>query len=429
MSDMPAEFRYERPAETGEPLGRVVLRYTEDGFLFFCVLLLSGFATFLLIGNNAETTPDASAIARSIWYPMYLGIAVVVGLRITDFAQTLPRLLLIWLLLGLSAASVLWTYEPELTTRRTIALGFTVLFGLYLALRRDWTTTLVIVGSAWMLLAVINLLMIVAVPSMGLDVAPYEGAWRGFTVQKNQLGGEMARANLIFCALFYAHPPGRKVWGAGILLTFALVIGSQSTTALLTLIIPYGLFVLYMIGRRSPAYALATLYLGVVGAGTFAAALVLIPEQMAGLIGKDITLTGRTDIWAESVTSIMERPWTGYGLGAFWDDPMGPSYMMREVLEWVVPSAHNAWIEVGLALGLPGLALMAAMTLFALVRLGLRAMQQDDPWPLIIMVQIVIFTLSESILWAQNTFVSALHVALLAYAFLPADYWRPRAEA
>ena len=41
------------------------------------------------------------------------------------------------------------------------------------------------------------------------------------------------------------------------------------------------------------------------------------------LLGKDATLTGRTKIWDAIWRQIQERPWTGYGYSAVWDDKSG----------------------------------------------------------------------------------------------------------
>jgi exopolysaccharide production protein ExoQ len=88
-----------------------------------------------------------------------------------------------------------------------------------------------------------------------------------------------------------------------------------------------------------------------------------------GLLGKDATLTGRTQIWAAVMHRIDERPWLGYGYAATWDNtaPYGP-------LSWIIHDAgfrphhaHNSWLEQWLALGVVGLVAWSAFFLQTLV--------------------------------------------------------------
>ena len=39
---------------------------------------------------------------------------------------------------------------------------------------------------------------------------------------------------------------------------------------------------------------------------------------MLTALGRSATLTGRTRIWQMSLDNIAQRPWLGYGFGAFW---------------------------------------------------------------------------------------------------------------
>lgn len=398
----------------------VVAGVLERFFVVLVVLFLSGFVAFMIVGNVEADGDATNPIARAAWYPFYLCIAVAAALRFQNFLAALQGHWPFYALIVLTAAGVSWSVLPEVTNRRVIALVFTVLVGIYLAMRGDWLQTIRLLAFGWLALAVLHLLTVLLQPGTGVDHGIHAGAWKGWALEKNQLGGEMSRANLLFAALLYWHRPLRAVWAFAFVLSLGLVLGSQSKTALITLLVPNALFLLFLIAQRSIPCALATIYVGAVGAGALLLGLIFLPEQIVGLVGKDLTLTGRTDIWAHSVEAIMERPWTGYGLGAYWTDLEGPAYTIRQALEWTVPSAHNAWIDIALAIGLPGLAGLVTMTLIAIARLATRAVTEKDPWPLLFLLQILIFSFSESVLWLQNSYVSMWFVALLAYAFKPA---------
>ncbi|MEL6163185.1 MAG: O-antigen ligase family protein, partial [Cyanobacteria bacterium J06628_3] len=67
-------------------------------------------------------------------------------------------------------------------------------------------------------------------------------------------------------------------------------------------------------GKISVIYLdLTVLVVGIVG--TF---VLTNWAALLGGMGKDPTLTGRTPMWGMMIKFIMERPWLGYGRGAFW---------------------------------------------------------------------------------------------------------------
>ena len=44
----------------------------------------------------------------------------------------------------------------------------------------------------------------------------------------------------------------------------------------------------------------------------------LSPDLILGFLGKDATLTGRTDLWEFVKICISQRPLLGWGFSAFW---------------------------------------------------------------------------------------------------------------
>lgn len=383
-----------------------------DGALVFVgVLMLLEIMKFLISGNGEaeDLTGAGNPLARAAWYPLYLALAAALCARIGALLKSAAAAWPIFALIALTAASVFWSVAPDVTARRAVAVVFTVLFGVYLALRGDRLGTLRLAGAAIVTAAGINLLVVLALPSAGVDQVLHAGAWKGVTVEKNALGGDMARAGLVLLALAALDRKARWIWLAGLALAALLVIGSTSRTALLALAAPIGLYLLYLAGKCSALTALGVFYIATIAGGAAGAFILFLPETAAGLIGKDLTLTGRTDIWELALAKILEAPWTGYGLGAFWVEPYGPSYALRSQLEWSVPSAHNTWLETGLALGIPGMVLLALAAGLPLIRSGLSILGGAAPFLFLGLVQLALFSLSESaVLWHPNTFSCAL---------------------
>lgn len=405
-----------------------VYRAVDFGEKALCVLgtmMLLEVVRFILSGNAEPVTfaslETGNALVRASWYPFYLLVVIAILCRVKVFLQTIVRLLPIYLLLALTVASVFWSIAPDITLRRVIAVTMTVGFGIYMGLRGDWKETLGLIGIGCAIATVMNIVIAIGVPSIGVESDVHVGAWKGYTVEKNALGGDMARASLIFMALSHLDEKRRIIWLALLAFAVACVLGSTSTTALLAVMVPGVFYSLYLIGTRSVYLTFAAVYSGVVGAIAIVVALFVFPQEIADLFGKDLTLTGRTDIWAAAIRVIGERPMTGYGMGAFWVDPMGPAFNIIWVLEWLVPSAHNTWLETALSLGIPGVALLILITLIAIGRGVFLLVARGNPWPLSAVGQLVLFSFSESsILWFQNTFSCFMFIFFVTVAMIPA---------
>lgn len=410
---------------TDNPLIYRLLGFAERGFIVLGVLMLLGVVRFILAGNAPAEDPfrqgDGNPLVRASWYPFYLLILVAVVLRARAILKSFWRLSPVYLLMALTLCSVVWSIAPDMTLRRVVAVLMTVLFGLFLGLRGDWRESLQYVGLACIIVAFGNMFLALVLPSIGVDNVVHEGAWKGLTVEKNAMGGDMARAALIFMALVHIDLKNRVVWLIGLALSICCVLGSTSTTALLGIMIPGAFFAVYLVGTRSIFASLSMVYASVVGAGLIVCAIVFFPEAIADILGKDVTLTGRTDIWALVGQRISDKMWTGYGLGAFWVDPYGPSLIILYYLDWIVPSAHNAWLEMGLDLGLPGIVLLTAITVLALLRGAFLLFAKGNPWPLSAIGQLILFSFSESsILWYQNVFSCSMFMFFVVVAMLPA---------
>jgi O-antigen ligase len=74
---------------------------------------------------------------------------------------------------------------------------------------------------------------------------------------------------------------------------------------------------------------------------------------MVQALGKDPTLTGRTDIW-NMVLGLHTNPWIGTGFESFW---LGPrlDFMRTALPNFPINEAHNGYLEVYLNLGWAGI--------------------------------------------------------------------------
>src|SRR5258708_33971572 len=72
-------------------------------------------------------------------------------------------------------------------------------------------------------------------------------------------------------------------------------------------------------------------------------------------MGRDASLTGRTDLCQVSIAAMLQRPLLGAGWDVFWMGPEADD--IRSLVGWQTPHAHNAFIDLSLNTGLVGLAI------------------------------------------------------------------------
>lgn len=364
---------------------------------------------------SSDATSDGSALLRYLWLPIYaLAFAGIVW-KARLVLQASIRLPFLMALLVLCAVSFTWSIDAGLTQRRSFAIIMTTAAGLFLGTRYSWKTMLRALAMVWLILALSSALTGLLVPDFGRDQTVHIGAWQGLFFEKNQLGGMMARAATVAAFLVLMDRKFRSVWMGLLIVCTLLVVLSTSITAILGLVIGLGAIGICALMKRGLATGLVTLWIGGLAAGVGIFVLVLVPDIVFQSLGRDMTLTGRTDIWITLIDYIQERPLLGYGYGAFWADGSDPGNWVRETLQWDAPTAHNSWIEVTLAMGFVGLGLLLADFVITVARALLSSVNTwVGVFALAFLAQFFLFSLSESASLQQNSIVWLIYVAIAA---------------
>lgn len=405
---------------------RKVLLGLENVAFIWLIIHFSG--AFLALMFTDHTDLEASSpMLRAAWYPSYALIAGLCLIHFPKFLRTVTFNPLILICVMICGVSYFWSIEPSITMRRSVAIIMTTSFGFLLAARYDWYGLVMRLAAAYMILAIGSLVFAVALPEYGQMQIIHEGAWRGMWLEKNSFGAQMTKGLLIMMCAFAMNPKRGWLFVPMGVLCFLLVLMCTSKMALLAALLMISGFLFVRILRRYPILRIPMMYGAVIGMITLSILMVTIPDQMFALIGKDATLTGRTDIWDNLILAGKEHPWLGYGYGTFWNDPLGPSYWVRFNLDWGVPTAHNGWMETWLSIGFLGIIAFAITYLFSLI-LALDRLARggvENYWALLSLILFFVLSLSESTILQQNLLDWVIYVATAAKLFsFESAYWR-----
>ena len=147
-------------------------------------------------------------------------------------------------------------------------------------------------------------------------------------------------------------------------------------------------------------------------------ASVLNPNMgIVSTMGKDPTLTGRTDVW-QTVIPMTPDPWMGAGVESFW---LGQRLKkLWEIFPWQPNEAHNGYIEAYLNLGWIGLILLGILLMSGYRRVisTFRHDRETGSLRLAFFVVVVVYNLTEAGFRIFNP-VWIVFVLTIAATFLP----------
>jgi O-antigen ligase len=379
--------------------------------------------TGALIGPVLAPDQGETPLLRLFWLPVYAIVAGLVLLRFKTIARAWPAVLAWACIVSLAFASKYWSIDPSMTGRRVIAMVISGSFAMYLGTTFHGHCLPRLLTHCAFIMGLLSILMVFAVPSIGVHQDVNAGMWRGIWYEKNQMGMVMAAGGTA-AAAWAASEDGRwKTPLLTILLCFLLVLAARSKTSLLCIMLGVGMVgALWTLKRGGPALAVAAVWMGVVGGAAGWWLWTYESAEILAALGKDPSLTGRTGIWDALFVKIAERPWTGYGYNAFWGLDSEPALWVRYQTGWVVPSAHNGWIDLLVQLGWPGAILVGTimtssyvLTLLRLPTAGLR----EGFWGIAYLSVYILLTFSESVLLSAQSLPWTLCLAILARAVYP----------
>ncbi len=375
------------------------------------VLALLVVALFNYLGAKVSLTPPDPNTGVSGFDPVNMAIQAVVLAMGLVYALLHPRRVLslavaalpFVLLFGLAGASILWSQAPGNSLRRSVGIAAQVLFVFILYAELGLRRSVKLLLGVVLLTVAMGLLEAFLRPAIGFDIGVYSNAIRGVYVQKNTFGAALLHGMLALSFLMLMAGRLTLRHAALALLLLVMLVLARSATALVLSLLVLGLTGAWLAARAGGAWLAALLLAaGLVGAAALGFAGAFGMEGFFELLGKEETLTGRTEIWASVDRAIAARPWLGHGYAAFWIQGLTPAELIWLDLQWEAPDSHSGWREVVLQIGWVGFAMLAGT---AALTLGMALWRLSGPrhrlayWTLILLVVAIIFGNTEAALF------------------------------
>jgi O-antigen ligase len=348
------------------------------GALLFTAMLLFYLITLTpFIDLSAADASDAATTKSNRFNQIiYLGLTAALWLAVfASPARHLvarPRGLLITLFLWFAIAAAV-SSQPDLALKRVFLATLTIVNGSILLLlprsERQFAGMLAIccLGALGLAYLGVTLMPQLAIHQASEIREPMNaGLWRGHFAHKNVAAAAMV---IISFAGLYLFSTGRRIVG-GVMVLLAIVFLTRTGGKSAALALP-GILAIAWIFERWRAVRIPMVVLGIAAVNILTIGCAVSPamRDLVAQFGIDPSFTNRTDIWKVGAAAAMDNPLTGYGFQLFWQtDEMVHKGGAAASWAFAAFNGHNAYLDMAITTGLPGLVL----TLVMLVWLPLR---------------------------------------------------------
>jgi exopolysaccharide production protein ExoQ len=396
-----------------------LLNFLEYGFGVGSLLVYAGGIIVLVISGGQqeyeEVTYDNSLI-RIAYFSIYIITIILLSVRWRKTVQALRQNYWVFSLVLIAIISFFWSFEKSNTLKDSFTIIGSSLFGLYLGSRYTLRQQLELMSWTFGIIIVLSFVFAIAIPKLGIMGASHQGKWRGVFSHKNGLGQSMVYSFLVFMFLNYQNRKHKLTMWIGMSLSMLLLLLSASTSSLFNLFILVCIFfVTYLV--RLPYLLMFPVVALIATIGEF---FYIWSIDNYGTIfnsvGKDATLTGRTELWQLATEMIWKEPWIGYGFGGFWQglNGTGSGYILR-ALSWTPSHPHNGYLQLLLDLGILGLSIFfigLAITLIRSLNYVRSTKEVASLWSIVHIAQLLITSTTESQLFVSNNIGWILYVAI-----------------
>ena len=348
--------------------------------------------------RNLESISTSNTLNQIIFGTLFiLSIILLIDKR-KEVIQLIKRekyffIFLVWCLL-----SILWSEYPFVSFKRYIQYLTTITVPLAILLYFKNSDELLkyffYILSAYI---IISLATIFTIPMARNE----QGYWRGIHTDKNGFG-QITIMLIIFFSIHFGKSTSLKIKVLDmffILTSIVLTVGSRSSTALITLSFLIALWISFNLDKLfNPIGIRKTISLILIFFSLLFLfiTIFLYPELFQPIMdamGKDLTFSGRIDIWNDIWLKAKDHLLMGAGFRGFWviDSPTIIELYQKYI--WLPNEAHNGYLDILNEIGIVGIILFFMIIINYFVNLIKEKSNRDWSW---FVVASIILNITES---------------------------------
>jgi exopolysaccharide production protein ExoQ len=360
----------------------------------------------ITVGSAAQAMEEGNWLDRCVYGVIIFLAFYIVSTRSMSWRGLLAGNPILTLLLLFTLLSTVWSDYPDISFKRWIRdLGSYLSALVILSDPRPVAALDAVIRRVCYVVVPLSVVLIKYYRELGVTNDQWTGlsAYQGATLNKNSLGTLCLVSGIFFVWDTVRRWPHRRdglttrtllINGALIGMTLWLLRLSNSATSQLCLLVAC-LVVLAAHWRSSGARPLwlkvgipiwMCLYLGL-------DYLFELQSLIASALGRESTLTGRTELW-EMILPLNPNPLLGAGYEGFW---LGDRLMtMWTALWWQPNQAHNGYIEVYLNLGFVGLLIVGGLLCVSYYRIWTAATVELFSLGLTVWIVTILYNMTEA---------------------------------
>jgi O-antigen ligase len=324
--------------------------------------------------SAVAATEEGNSLDRTVYLALLATALYVLARRKVHWSEFFARNLTLTSYLAFALISVIWSDYSFISFKRYVRdLNPYVMAFVVLSDPRPTRAISTVIRRVCYILLTLSLLLIKYFPAVGIVFNQWDGRpeYVGVGTGKNMLGKICMVSVLFFFWDTLGRWPERKSRTGrlilvtnitSILMALRLFMLFDSATSQGCLILGFMIVLLARskLVKANPRLLTAGILVAITGYLLLASVFDL-SEMFAGLMGRDPTLTGRTDIW-KVLLQMQTNPLIGLGYASLWaGDRMAA--ILRIAGSNFVNETHNGYLEIYMTLGFVGLALCVVFLL------------------------------------------------------------------
>lgn len=352
-------------------------------FLWLLILGSRGVSEWLGLSGTSYTSAgleEGSPLDAALYFSFQLAALIALLRRKLSWGKALSCNPWVAIFLGYCALAIFWSDFPFVALKRWIKVLAQPMMALLILTEPNPRAAVVwLIKRCAYVLVPFSILLIKYYPALsrGFDAWTGQAYNTGVTTNKNTLGGVCFVTGFFFVWHFLTNLQQQKsrkrtnellLCGAFLWMIGWLLSQANSATSVMSLVA--GLSTVLFLGlrfvdkRSVGAYVTAAVLVLAVAEFAFG-----VSDLVTRALGRDTTLTGRTEIW-DVVGNVYINPIFGAGFESFWLGGRLAEVWASFSNTLSLNQAHNGYLETYLNLGLLGLTLLVGWILATFRKVG-----------------------------------------------------------